>query len=142
MMRTASEQSGHRWKRRIAAFVAAILLLAQSLGAAHFHPLPSQQKYATDAVVNADDGLCAVCLFRIHSPTVAAVTPYLTAPVLLERIDFVADRVAALLLLRFALVWQGSARVVLSLPRYEKLNHWCAASGHARRRAREIAATE
>jgi len=89
-MQTASEQGGHRWKRSVAAFVAAILLLAQSLGAAHFHPLPTQQKYAADAVVNADDGLCAVCLFRIHSPTVAAVTPSVTAPVLFERIDFVA----------------------------------------------------
>jgi hypothetical protein len=85
-MRTASEQGGHRWKRRVAAFAAAILLLAQSLGAAHFHPLPSQQKYAADAVVNADDGLCAVCLFRIHSPTVSAVTPYLTTPARFERI--------------------------------------------------------
>jgi len=90
MMQTASEQGGHRGKRGVAAFVAAILLLAQSLGAAHFHPLPTQQKYAENAVVNADDALCAVCLFRIHSPTVAAVTPSVTAPVLLERIDFVA----------------------------------------------------
>ena len=88
-MQTAFEQGGHRWRRGVAAFVAAILLLTQSLGAAHFHPLPTAQKYAADAVVS-DDGLCAVCLFSFHSPTVAAVTPSLTAPVLFERIDFVA----------------------------------------------------
>ena len=85
-MQRASEQGGQRWKRGVAAVAAAILLLTQSLGAAHFHPLPTQQKYAADAVVNAGDGLCAVCLFRVHSPTVSAVTPYLAAPVLFERI--------------------------------------------------------
>jgi len=90
MMKTAFEQGGDRWRRGVAALVAAILLLTQSLGTAHFHPLPSQQKYAANAVVNADDGLCAVCLFRIHSPTVAAVTPSVTAPALFERIDSVA----------------------------------------------------
>jgi hypothetical protein len=90
VMQTASEQGGHRGRRSVAAFVAAILLLAQSLGAAHFHPLPTQQKYAADAVVSAEDGLCALCLFRIHSPTVSAVTPSVTAPVLFERIDLVA----------------------------------------------------
>jgi hypothetical protein len=79
-MQTASEQGGHRWKRGVAALVAAILLLSQSLAAAHFHPLPTAQKYAANAVVSADDGPCAVCLFCLHSPTVSAVTPSVTAP--------------------------------------------------------------
>ncbi len=90
VMQTASRRGGHRWKRGVAALLAAILLLTQSLAAAHFHPLPTRQKYAANAVVNAEDGLCAVCLFRIHSPTVAAVTPSMTAPGLLERVEFVA----------------------------------------------------
>ncbi len=90
MKQAAFEQGGQRWKRGVAAVAAAILLLAQSLAAAHFHPLPDQQKYSAEAVASVDNGLCAVCLLRIHSPTVAAVTPSVTAPVPFERIDFVA----------------------------------------------------
>ena len=69
--------------RGIAGFVAAILLLAQSVGAAHFHPLPSQQKYVANAVVSVD-GLCALCLVRFHSPAAFVVTPHPTAPALTE----------------------------------------------------------
>jgi hypothetical protein len=68
-----------RWMRRIAGFAAAILLLAQSVGAAHLHPLPSQQKYATSATVSVD-GLCALCLVRFHSPAAFVVTPHPIAP--------------------------------------------------------------
>jgi len=84
-MPTAPQQSGNRWKPRLAVFAAAILLLAQSLGAAHFHPLQGQQKYAADTAGSADSGLCAVCLVRVHSPTVSSVVPNLAAPALFRR---------------------------------------------------------
>jgi len=90
MMRTAFKRNGQRWERGIAAVAAAILLLVQLLGAAHFHPLPTAQKHFADAVVDIDHGLCSVCLFRVYSPTVCAATPSLTAPLLLGRIDLVA----------------------------------------------------
>jgi hypothetical protein len=69
--------------RGIAAFVATILLLAQSVGVAHLHPLPSQQKYVATSAVSVD-GLCALCLVRFHSPAAFVVTPHPTAPALAE----------------------------------------------------------
>ena len=92
VMQTASRRGEHRWKRGVAALLAAILLLAQSLGAAHFHPLPAAQQHFANAVVSADEGVCAVCLFRVHSPTVTAVTPSATAPVMLAQISFVSTK--------------------------------------------------
>jgi hypothetical protein len=65
---------------RIAGISAAILLLAQTLGIAHFHPLPTQHKYITNAAVSIDDGLCALCLVRFHSPAALIVAPHPAAP--------------------------------------------------------------
>ncbi len=83
-MQLAFEIQRRRWMRGIAGFVAAILLLIQSVGAAHFHPLPSQRKYVANAAVVADNGLCALCLVRFHSPAVFVVAPHPTAPALAE----------------------------------------------------------
>jgi hypothetical protein len=69
---------------RIAGIAAAILLLAQTVGVAHFHPLPGQKKYAANAIVSVDDGLCALCLVRFHSPAALVVAPNPTAPMLAE----------------------------------------------------------
>jgi len=70
--------------RGIAGFAAAILLLAQSVGSAHLHPLPSQQKYVTSAAAGVADGLCALCLVRFHSPAALIVAPHPMAPGLAE----------------------------------------------------------
>jgi hypothetical protein len=67
---------------RIAGITAAILLLAQTVGIAHFHPLPSRHKYVTNAAVSVDDGLCALCLVRFHSPAAVIVAPRPAAPML------------------------------------------------------------
>jgi hypothetical protein len=76
-----SKTDRRRWMRRIAGFAAVILLLAQSAGAAHLHPLPSQQKYVTSAAVSVD-GLCALCLVRFHSPATFIAPPHPMAPAL------------------------------------------------------------
>jgi hypothetical protein len=73
-----------RWMSRIAGITAAILLLAQTVGVAHFHPLPSQHKYVTNAAVSVDDGLCALCLVRFHSPAALIVVPHPAAPIMVE----------------------------------------------------------
>lgn len=70
--------------RKIAGITAAILLLAQTVGVAHFHPLPSQHKYVSNAAVSVEDGLCALCLVRFHSPAALIVAPHPTAPMLAE----------------------------------------------------------
>jgi hypothetical protein len=82
-MQLTSKTDRRRWMRRIAGFAAVILLLAQSVGAAHLHPLPSQQKYVTSAAVSVD-GLCALCLVRFHSPAAFIATSHPMAPALTE----------------------------------------------------------
>jgi hypothetical protein len=72
-----------RWMSRIAGITAAILLLAQSVGIAHLHPLPPEHKYVTNAAVSVD-GLCALCLVRFHSPAALIVAPHPTAPIMVE----------------------------------------------------------
>jgi hypothetical protein len=66
--------------RTIAGFAAIVLLLAQTVGIAHFHPLPSRHKYVTNTAVSVDDGLCALCLVRFHSPAALIVAPHPAAP--------------------------------------------------------------
>ena len=71
-----------RWMSRIAGITGAILLLAQTVGIAHFHPVPGRHKYLTNVAVSVDDGLCALCLVRFHSPATLIVAPHPAAPML------------------------------------------------------------
>lgn len=91
-MQAASKQNGQPWKRGVAAFAIAILLLVQSFGAAHYHSLPAGPDCSIFAVASADNGLCAICLFRIHCPTVFIATPSLNAPILAELVRFSATQ--------------------------------------------------
>ena len=65
--------------RGAAAFVVVILSLAQTAAAAHFHPLPSAETYAAPGAT-ADNGLCALCLVRFHSPLAFLIAPRPAAP--------------------------------------------------------------
>jgi hypothetical protein len=65
--------------RGLAALAAAILILAQTAGAAHFHSFPSQNKYLA-ASATIDNGLCALCLVRFHSPAPVLLAPRIEAP--------------------------------------------------------------
>ncbi len=60
-----------------ARFAAVVLVLAQLLSAAHFHPLAGQIKYSAGAVAAVDDGLCAACLLHFNSPYAFTVIPTL-----------------------------------------------------------------
>jgi len=59
-----------RRARSVAIAAAMLLVLAQSLSAAHYHPLPATGISATSAV--GDGGACSLCLLAFHSPTVSA----------------------------------------------------------------------
>ncbi len=67
------------WRRRIATAAAAILLLAQSLGAAHYHPVASAHHPSITAAA-APDSLCSLCLHHNHAPSVTAAHLSLAAP--------------------------------------------------------------
>jgi hypothetical protein len=67
------------WQRRIAAAAGIILLLAQSLGAAHYHPAASGQ-HPSIATAAASDTLCSLCLHHHHAPGVTAAGLPLAAP--------------------------------------------------------------
>jgi hypothetical protein len=66
------------WRRRLALAAGAILLLAQSVGAAHYHPLAFAQHPIAAAA--ASDSLCALCLHHQHAPSVSAAPFPLAAP--------------------------------------------------------------
>jgi hypothetical protein len=66
------------WRRRIAAAAGLILLLAQSLGAVHYHPVASAQRPSIAAA--APDTLCSLCLHHHHAPGVTAAQLPFAAP--------------------------------------------------------------
>jgi hypothetical protein len=75
-----------RNERRIAALTAALILFVQVLAAAHIHSFPSSREYLTKAAVSVDDGLCAICLLRFHSPIVFVALPAPRAPLIVKPI--------------------------------------------------------
>jgi hypothetical protein len=46
--------------------IALLLLIAQSVAAAHYHRKDFRHSYAQS--VQGDDGLCSLCLFHYHAP--------------------------------------------------------------------------
>src|SRR5208282_1162044 len=69
-----------RARRGTASLAAVVLILAQLLSAAHFHPFAGQQKYSASSVAAVDDGLCAECLLYFNTPYAFAALPALGAP--------------------------------------------------------------
>ena len=70
--------------RRIATVAAIILLLGQTIAAAHVHRTSSSQEFSAGSVGGIADSSCAICAAHFHSPCVSAVVPALDAPTLLE----------------------------------------------------------
>jgi hypothetical protein len=66
--------------RKVAIVAAVVLLLGQTLAAAHFHRVSTEQEFSQSAVAGIADGGCAVCLAHFHSPAIFAVVPALNAP--------------------------------------------------------------
>jgi hypothetical protein len=54
------------------ALLAAILLTAQCLAVAHYHPTQSIS-FRSSATVSVDNGLCSLCLLHQYSPTLVVV---------------------------------------------------------------------
>ena len=69
-----------RARRGIASLAAAVLILAQLLSAAHFHPFAGPRKYSATSVTAVDDGLCAECLLHFNTPYAYTALPTTGAP--------------------------------------------------------------
>ena len=69
-----------RARRGAASLAVAVLILAQLLSAAHFHPFAGQHRYSASSVAAVDDGLCAQCLLHFNTPYAFAALPALGAP--------------------------------------------------------------
>jgi len=67
------------WRRRLAIAAGAILLLAQSVSAAHYHPSAFAQRPSIAASASSDS-LCSLCLHQQHATTVSAAQFPLAAP--------------------------------------------------------------
>jgi hypothetical protein len=65
--------------RRVAAIAAIILLLGQTIAAAHCHPV-SRQPELSSSGAGLSDSSCAICAAQLHSPAAAAVAPALDKP--------------------------------------------------------------
>src|SRR5260221_8359912 len=75
-----------RMTRRIATIAAIILLLGQTIAAAHVHRSSSSQEFSPRSVSGIADSSCAICAAHFHSPGISAVVPALDAPTLLDSI--------------------------------------------------------
>jgi hypothetical protein len=64
--------------------IAALLLTAQVLAAAHVHQLACDKSLHARVQVVLDDGLCALCLFHFNCPVSASPPMVLARPVLVE----------------------------------------------------------
>ncbi len=106
-MTSGFHKGGRAAARAIAIFGAALILVSQAIGAAHFHESAASRDGVVVAQFSADPGLCPVCQLALHSPgsvsaaaTVArgpaiAETVFLAPPIRSETPMFSATRVRA-----------------------------------------------
>jgi hypothetical protein len=74
--------------RAFAMFAAAVLLISQLVGVAHFH---EGSISTAGAQISSDASFCPVCQLALHSPgSVAAATTLAPGPVLAEAVFFAA----------------------------------------------------
>jgi len=67
------------WRRGLALAAGVILMLAQSLAAAHYHPFGIAE-HPTIAAASAPDTLCSLCLHQQHAPSVTTARLPLAGP--------------------------------------------------------------
>jgi hypothetical protein len=83
-------RSGRIGVRALAIFGAALLLVSQLIGVAHFHEGAVSRDGITAAQVGIDPGFCPICQLALHAPgSLAQATTIARGPAIAERI-FVA----------------------------------------------------
>lgn len=87
LMVTSFHKRGRMAGRSIAIFSAALLLVSQFIGVAHFHEGSASPNGTAAAQISADPGLCPVCQLALHSPgSVAAATTVACGPAIAEAV--------------------------------------------------------
>jgi hypothetical protein len=71
------------------ALLVAILLIAQCVAVAHYHPRQSLS-FCSSAVVGLDNGLCSLCLFHQYSPPLAIAPFFPCSPTVIGQIELYA----------------------------------------------------
>jgi len=72
--------------RRIASITAIVLLIGQTIAAAHSHRISTQHELSSSGAVGIADSSCAICAAHFHSPAASTVVPVLDAPTILENL--------------------------------------------------------
>ncbi|HZC45845.1 MAG TPA: hypothetical protein VE243_05170 [Candidatus Acidoferrum sp.] len=79
--------NGRTSARAIAIFGAALILVSQAIGAAHFHAGAVSRNGVVTATLSADAGLCPICQLALHSPgSVATATTVARGPAIVGTI--------------------------------------------------------
>lgn len=77
--------------RAIAMFGAALILVSQLVGAAHFHEGAASRNGIGVAQLITDEGLCPICQFALHSPgSVSSTATVARGPDIAETISLAA----------------------------------------------------
>ena len=72
--------------RRVATIAAIILLMGQTIAAAHSHRTSAQHEFSASSAAGIADSSCAICAAHFHSPAASAVVPALDAPTVRENL--------------------------------------------------------
>jgi len=77
--------------RSISIFGAALILVSQLIGVAHFHESAVSHNGVAAAQISTDAGLCPICQLALHSPgSVSAATTVARGPAIAETVFLVA----------------------------------------------------
>jgi hypothetical protein len=71
------------------ALLAAILLIAQCVAVAHYHPRQNLS-FCSSGAVSLDNGLCSLCLMHQYSPPLAAAPFFPCSPTIIGHIELYA----------------------------------------------------
>jgi hypothetical protein len=73
-------KNANGWRKPVAAFAAALILVAQLLAVSHYHQTDPVRRFNAQAQVLADDGLCPLCTLAFHLPLNPAAAPAIERP--------------------------------------------------------------
>jgi hypothetical protein len=90
MTESPAEKAHSTWEHRCITALAIVLVVAQCLAVAHYHPKQTTSIHSSTGANLDDGGFCALCLFHQHSPGASSATPFLLSSVSVGQIDLYA----------------------------------------------------